>query len=693
MPDDPHSRAVPDPARVLSRHLATENEVLRSAAIRAVAGLELAREEALPILAEALLDPDPDVRTDAMAALAPLAGPEEAPLLCRSLCGDPVREVKLAAIAGLERANDAASGDLLRALVRSRAEDLVVWEDENSDWEDWLDVQIACIRALGLRGATAALPDLLAARRDELGQEVDLPVFRALSGMGRDGVGALLEVLEGEGGLSRRRAAGVLADMDSDLLRDRAWQLLALDDAHLRALGIALLAPTDPEVASRARSDPEPSVRIAALRHAAAPTLFLEALQDPSPEVQAAALERVERPASDDLRAALRDNMLAWCASAPRVLKTAAVRRLPVIAPEMAVAPLLSLAEDPEAHLEIRVAAVRALGGLGVGVDALTPLLACRAQQVRAAVLCELAGRPEDPDAVKAIAAAMAGTWLTPADLPEEGEELTGPDVGMAKSEGGPRRIAISREGHIIGADPFDAGPETSTLASILGPPAPVPEAEDTPEETAAKRRRRRAVEGPDDVIRSLSSEALQSCAPCPGREIETALLERAGCTDLHLRRLAWTALAERPDRSSAVDAAAALGAQDTDPAIRLAALRAARTLPADALARMGGDPDPLIRAAAVARMPTRTALAFAADPALAVRQAAADRILEADASAATGVLVDTLLAAERVDTLSHAMRRSEVARACVLAHLGRELVTPRDALVLLEACARRQHY
>ncbi|MEM9813444.1 MAG: HEAT repeat domain-containing protein, partial [Pseudomonadota bacterium] len=336
MPDDQLSGVLPDPAQVLSRHLSSENEVLRCAAIRAVAGLALAREGALPILAGALLDPDPDVRTDAMAALAPLAGPEEAPLLCRSLSGDPVREVKLAAIAGLERANDAASRDLLRALVRSRAEDLVVWEDENSDWEDWLDVQIACIRALGRRGETDALPDLLAARQDELGQEVDLPVFRACSGMGRDGIGVLFEVLEREHGLSRRRAAGVLTELDGDLLRDRAWQLLALDDAQLRELGVALLAPSDPDVASRARTDPDPTVRIAALHHADAPELFLEALRDPAPEVQAAALERVERPSSPEVFSALRDNMLAWCASAPRVLKAAAVRQLPVIAPEVA---------------------------------------------------------------------------------------------------------------------------------------------------------------------------------------------------------------------------------------------------------------------------------------------------------------------------------------------------------------------
>ncbi|MEM9778478.1 MAG: HEAT repeat domain-containing protein, partial [Pseudomonadota bacterium] len=172
------------PSHALSPWLESQNEVLRCAAIRATSGLcedvDMQRETLLT----ALMDPDPDVRTDAMEAFAPLARDGDAGTLLLSLSGDPVREVKLAAIAGLGGLQCPEASGLLRSLARSRAEDQVAWEDEDSDWEDWLDIQIAAIKALGQMGDASAIPDLLAARDDEYGQTLDVQVFEALSLMG-----------------------------------------------------------------------------------------------------------------------------------------------------------------------------------------------------------------------------------------------------------------------------------------------------------------------------------------------------------------------------------------------------------------------------------------------------------------------------------------------------------------------------
>ena len=60
------------------------------------------------------MDPDPDLRADAMAALVRCARPEDAPAIRRSLAGDPVGEVKVAAVQALARLKDGGSVPLLR---------------------------------------------------------------------------------------------------------------------------------------------------------------------------------------------------------------------------------------------------------------------------------------------------------------------------------------------------------------------------------------------------------------------------------------------------------------------------------------------------------------------------------------------------------------------------------------------------
>ena len=163
-----------DPARVISPYLRAPEEPIRCAAARALGAL--GDENAAPALVHALLDPDPDVRADAMGALVRCARPEDAPAIRRSLEGDPVGDVKTAAVRTLARLRDDASTPLLRALARDRCESEVAWEE--GSWDDWLDVQVAAITALGDMGAEAAVDDLIRAREDEAAQELDPVVLR-----------------------------------------------------------------------------------------------------------------------------------------------------------------------------------------------------------------------------------------------------------------------------------------------------------------------------------------------------------------------------------------------------------------------------------------------------------------------------------------------------------------------------------
>ena len=121
-----------DPAEAIAPYLAAPEDVIRCAAARALGAL--GGENAAAPLIEALMDPDPDLRTDAMTALVRCARLEDAAVIRRPLEGDPVADVKVAAIQALARLKDASSIGLLRALARSRCEEEFAWEEPESAW-------------------------------------------------------------------------------------------------------------------------------------------------------------------------------------------------------------------------------------------------------------------------------------------------------------------------------------------------------------------------------------------------------------------------------------------------------------------------------------------------------------------------------------------------------------------------------
>ncbi len=130
-----------DAAAVIARHLQSEDAVTRCLAAKALG--HIGSDDAADALVAALMDPDPDVRADAMEALVTCARPQDAAHIRRSLIGDPVQEVKVAALRALAGLGDRDSIALIRRLALDRAEDTVSWEDAAGMWDDWLVVQIA----------------------------------------------------------------------------------------------------------------------------------------------------------------------------------------------------------------------------------------------------------------------------------------------------------------------------------------------------------------------------------------------------------------------------------------------------------------------------------------------------------------------------------------------------------------------
>ncbi|MEM7024649.1 MAG: HEAT repeat domain-containing protein, partial [Pseudomonadota bacterium] len=241
-----------DPVRVVTRHLQHDDAVIRCAAARALGAL--ADQRAAPDLIQALRDEDPDVRTDSMAALVHCARPEDANAIRDSLIGDPVNEVKVAAIEALARLGDHDSIPLLRLLVRDRAEDQIAWEDDDG-FDPWLDIQIEAIGALGDLGAAEAIDDLLEARVDELGQDLDLEVFRALARI-PEGINGLLRILGDRDPRVRRRALEALSAAGPESLAPLRNLIRSDRSPEVRALAITCLAPDDPAVRTLALDDP-----------------------------------------------------------------------------------------------------------------------------------------------------------------------------------------------------------------------------------------------------------------------------------------------------------------------------------------------------------------------------------------------------------------------------------------------------
>ena len=685
----------------IARLLNQDNELIRNAALRAYAVLA-PDADVHGALVTALTDQDPDIRFDAMERLVTLARPEDVSTLMASLEGDPVREVKLAAIQALSNIDGRDSIALLRKLVLSKSEDSVAWENEGDDWDDWLDVQIAAIAALGRMGATEAIEDILAARADEFAQNLDIVAFEAFCKMGPDGIGALLEILRGEKDSDFRRAATAIASASAEALSPHINALLRSKDPDVRIIALNVLPPDDSRVEQLVLSDPSSNVRRRALHHTGKTNakLIEDALSDSSENVQAEALLLLDGKISSHLHEALVENMLLWLRHAGANLATASANALPRFASDRSEAPLLELIANIKRPLEARVEAVKALAKISPPVpsDSYADILKNPARQVRVAALKQLSKYAETDDrlATGTITAAISGTLVQTAATVQRSRENDQHDVAMPKCEDGPLRIHITREGDIVEGE--DANRE-STLQKILsaGEPAieetPNAEAEDTPEERPAKRLKRKPVEGPEDVASSLQLDSIRICGTVVNERIREAILNKACDGKDEIKQAIWSVIAKWPRKeicSDEVLAVAKSAMTDAIPVVRQAAFSVLgkTDIPAECSKQALEDEDALVRAEAVACLSAEAALNFMIDPAPTVRRAAIARIVAGKNLELEKTAASLLLKAEHVDTLGDLFKVSEGARLASVANIPKP-ESGKQLLVLLEALAK----
>lgn len=728
------------------QHLRDGDEVMRCAAARALA--VLGGNEAAAALVEALLDEDPDVRTDAMGALVRCARPEDADAIRRSLLGDPIKEVKLAAIEALARLEDRTSIPLLAALAKDRCDHDVAWEDEAGMWDDWLDIQVAAIEALGLLKAADCVDDLLAARDDEMGQELNDVVFAALAAIPGKGIASLLKLLHDEMPRVREQAFIALAKAQPKALEPVMELLLQDASPDVRGLAVQNLASDDSSLERILREDPAASVRLAALQRLGIqrPDFALTALQDVDESVRAAALDLLLSDPAATVPEDLGANVQAWLTTSGPVLAAASAGHLPCLCGSAANAPLQEIALELDRSLEVRIAALRALMQTPAPevVATLEAAIMDPARQIRAAALLTLVSFTESGDAALAepardlLAAAIAGHLTSVADRNKDNDAQLSESLSASKVEDeGRARIRISREGDILtdrpGAPDEDAPDKeapnkdaesnvvnlqfpTSTLAAIQAD-AEIQIPEETPSEKRlespragdrsyqgqteplvrgqGKYRRRVAVDGPDDIVLDLQLVGLPIAASCAGEEIEAALCAAASSATDAVRSAAFAAIQRRSETESlspVVLSVLMAGLEDENALIRGAAVQAAGNcgqVARDSLLPLIDDQDPVVRAAALKSLCGslgETKFDALKDPSALVRRTAFQMLLDSDTTAELERGLQICLDCGWADSLTEFCRKSPEARNLLLAELHDRALGRKQTLTVLEA-------
>ncbi len=252
-------------------------------------------------LEKALLDEDEDVRVDVVEALATLKDPKSAKAVMENLLGDPVPEVKIAAIGLLSDLDYQPVIPVLLKMAAGNFEDINLDQGEffSSGWDDTLVLQAEAIRALGKMAVTEAVDPILQALNDEFGQDISHIAIPALGNMKQEGLSALEGLLkQGSPQLRRRiceslnlnaapksdemiaaclkdedggvRLAALEKYIEADINDNRIVKFYDDEDADIRQLVVESIGAKVPAKINQLLSDPSPLVRQAAFRAIAA---------------------------------------------------------------------------------------------------------------------------------------------------------------------------------------------------------------------------------------------------------------------------------------------------------------------------------------------------------------------------------------------------------------------------------------
>ncbi len=412
--------------------LAEGIDVHRTVAAKALGRID--GKNSVDALVKALMDEDEDVRADASEALARIGDGRAVKQLLENLYGDPAPQVKLNAIDGLAAMGHREVIPLLCRLLKGR-DDEITWDEEEyyaTEWDDWTDMQLHALRALGTLRAGEAVADIAAAMKHEDAHDIIEPGFKILADLGRDGITALGGFLSSADPRRRRNAAVILGRCRSPHAVEPVSAALAHKDPDVRyACGCAVMShsPTDPQLKALL-VDANPAIRAriveGCLQHHGEVAEVL--VKDTSPDVRAAVYLVIAGHPDMISGELLREAFEADGEVNNEKLASAVILARKAIEPENARPFVQEVLADEKQPLEVRLTALSALAGLAdegdeQAVTAMVGVLGCEKRQLRLKSMTALAGLASQaawPNAAgDALLAALRGELI---DAPEEAE-------------------------------------------------------------------------------------------------------------------------------------------------------------------------------------------------------------------------------------------------------------------------------
>lgn len=460
--------------------------VHRCAAARALG--HMPSSKSVEVLVKALLDEDPDVRTDAAASLGQIGDVSCAEALMHNLTEDPESDVKRAALKSLIDMRYAPVVPLLRALVVSRTEEIQWDEDEfyTDGWDSWLDLQLAAIHGLAAFGAEEGAPDIFTAMADEMGQDVSESGVNALAKLGELGALALEQLLESGDARLRRRIAVAIGNSDNSHVDRLRAGLLADSSARVRQISLLNLNANDPRLEAMF-GDADPKVRATVVKHAGHifPAKVVDQIVDLDPKIRAEAFKVIAAyPGLFDDEKTL-DAVQKAITGEPEAAKQAALAWIALAGPD-GIKGLIHTLSNDKIPLDFRVGVIEAMKVAGdICVPHLLKAAGDEARPLRLATLTSLvdfaANDPVWPNAAGVgLLAALHGELVSPPEV--EAEEIV---VVEADFDPG----ADEEEAEIDATMPLV--PETkSTLDSILAGGSDVDIKEEQPVELSDQDKR-----------------------------------------------------------------------------------------------------------------------------------------------------------------------------------------------------------
>ena len=394
----------------LCRLLATGDEADRCYVIRSLGVLKAT--SAIEPLIERLRDEDLDVCVDAAGALGLLGDPRAIPQLLESLEKDPDGEVRSAIVEALGLVGGQEVVPALLDIAANRPENLE-WQD---DWDDWWDMQLKAVDALGRMGEVSAIPVLESVLGFEDGQDIESETLSALARIDGEALPLLEKILKQGTPRERRRAARALGNARSDASLRLLVEGLLDKQAEVRAATLGALGERRAvhymKVLLISLKDPAEEVRSEAIRviQSLAPLLsdltevkakILTLLGDPSPQVRHSALQFLNQTSDGaaidaEIQGQVRNELsgrdplaaLAACAVSAHCRDSEA---LPA---------LLALLDAPSVSDQLRREAALAIGQIGLitpqVVTALRDALLSEQQPVRLGALSALMQLEQD---------------------------------------------------------------------------------------------------------------------------------------------------------------------------------------------------------------------------------------------------------------------------------------------------------